>query len=186
MDKKITDILFNGITTLTEAYTLDEELRITRDAYFYIKADKEGKVPTIAERIKDKVSRKTYEAFKTLEEKNLLATNDPDSLNKFFETAHNIILATPKLQLQVAIDLNDQLLATVKNWVERQMVDRIFIDVVTKPQILAGCVIVYQGAFRDYSLRKQLEENAASVFKPVLERLAQAQAQELAASGNTN
>lgn len=175
-DEQVWDILFENVRTLEEAYRLDDELRVVQQQSFIVLAgdDKKSTRKTrspksLAEKSKALVSHSTYQKISELEAKQYISFSDQDTLRNFFEFAHRKIMETPRLQLQLAYEVNAQVLGTLYAWVKRELKSRVFLDIVVKPQILAGCIIVYQGVFRDYSLRTVLKTRAREIFKPIME-----------------
>lgn len=174
MDEKVWDILLLNIRTLEEAYRLDDELRIIQQESFVVgKKTGNGKkaLITLAEKVKSLISHTAYEKIKELEAKDFISQANPDELRNFFEFAHKKIMTTPHLQLQVAIEVNAQVLGSLYAWVRREVASRVFLDIVVKPQILAGCIIVYQGVFKDFSLRSVLRQRATEIFRPIMNDL---------------
>lgn len=174
MDEKVWEILFFNVRTLEEAYRLDDELRVIQQESFTVIPNKQKEsqgIDSLAEKSKNLISHITYQKMKEIEAKGYISFADPDALRNFFELAHRKIMQTPRLQLQVAQEVNAQILGTLYGWVRRELKGRVFLDFVVKPQILAGCIIVYQGVFRDYTLRSVLKHRAQEIFKPIMQEI---------------
>lgn len=170
MDKETLDYIFNNIRTLDEAYVLDDEFRIVQQASFDMKPDATGKVPLLSERVKNRVNARTYSMVKMLEEKKAINPNNMEETQVFFERVHQEIMKMPRLQVQVAIELQDNTLNFIYGWLKKEINTRFFLDIVTKPQILAGCIIVYNGVFRDFSMHALLHDNKKEIFGPIMQK----------------
>ncbi len=166
------DILFEEVRTLAEAYQLDDELRnIEQQSFGGLPSKPSGKSSSVslAEKVESTISSRTYHVLKELEAKGFINVNNPEQLSYFFQLAHKYIQQMPRLQLQIAVDLNEQMLTKVYAWVSRTVKNRVFLDIVVKPQILAGCAMVYRGVYRDFTLRTMLEEQSKAIFKPIID-----------------
>ena len=171
MDTTVWDILFNGVRTLEEAYLLDDELRVVEQMSYTSDLTEAGKDKGLLARSKDAVSYKTYTKLQEIEEKKLVVFTNPEELRLFFDQVHKQIMNVPRLQLQLAIEVNEQLLSGFYNFIKGVIKTPIFLEIVVKPSILAGCVVVYKGVYKDYSIRTRLEEHAAEVYGPIMKDL---------------
>lgn len=171
-DNEIWRKVFANVRTLDEAYRLDDELStIERENFRMVTREAEETGISLPERVKPKISSRLYQILLDLQEKRLLNFDDQDQVRLFFQNAHRVISQVPRLQIQVSIEVNEQILNTIYGWVRKEVEQTIFLDIVYKPQILAGCVIVYKGVFRDYSLRGRLEKHGREIFKPIMDRI---------------
>lgn len=199
IDDQTAQVLLKEVRTLDEAYALDNELRIVYQQSFSIvpepakakasqksttqsnqldnnttnqKTDGNRNTP-LANKIKDHVSVTTYGKIHELETKGIISLNKPDELRAFFESVHNLINRTPRLQLQIAVDLNMRLVTDTYEWVEKHFNQKVFLEVVVKPQLLAGCIIIYKGVYKDFSLRTVLMKRKEDIFSPIMQKLDQ-------------
>lgn len=173
MDKETIDFIFNNIRTLNEAYLLDDEFRIVQQESFNLKPDAAGQVPPLSERVKDKVNARTYAMVKMLEERGAINQQNLEETQVFFEVIHKEIMKMPRVQIQVAIELQDAALGMIYDYLKKEVNTRFFLDIVTKPQILAGCIVVYNGMFRDFSMHALLHDNKKDIFGPIMAKFSE-------------
>lgn len=85
-----------------------------------------------------------------LDEKNL-------SEKEIFKIEKNL-LSLPVLRLEIAFKPTDEFIKKLSDWVEKEAQQKVILDIVVNPKVVAGALIEYQGIFRDYSLSKRIEE----------------------------
>jgi F0F1-type ATP synthase delta subunit len=167
MDEKIWPLLFTDVRTLEEAYLLDDELKTVEQATYSI-GDKGNDPEALMAYVKDKISYKTYTKLQALIERNMVNFRDVNQLHMFFDQAHKQIMNIPRLQIQIAIEANDSLITAIYSWVKREVHDVVFLELITKPALIGGCVIVYEGMYKDYSVKYKLESDPKKVFEPIM------------------
>lgn len=167
MDDTTWRVLFQDVRTLEEAYELDDELRGIEQVSFQLVA-RDGSKVSLLKQLEKIVSYKTANKLQLLADKQLIDFASPESLRQFFDLAHKQVMKVPRLQLQLAIEVNEQLLDSIYKWIKGAVNKPVFLELVVKPNVMAGCIIVYAGIYKDYSVRFQLEEQAEAIFKPIM------------------
>ncbi len=64
--------------------------------------------------------------------------------------------ALPKLRLEIAFSPPESFIKRVSQWLEKELGQKIILDVVVNPKIIGGAVIEFQGKWRDFSLAKEI------------------------------
>lgn len=79
------------------------------------------------------------------------------SEKEIFKIEKNL-LSFPVLRLEIAFKPTDEFIKKLSDWVEKEAQQKVILDIVVNPKVVAGALIEYQGIFRDYSLSKRIEE----------------------------
>lgn len=66
------------------------------------------------------------------------------------------LLALPEIKLEIAFSPNDSFLEKISQWLEKELGQKVILDITVNPKVVAGAIIEYQGFFRDFSLAKNL------------------------------
>lgn len=69
-----------------------------------------------------------------------------------------LLYKTPTVSLTLAYNPSREFLERVKKWFEQNLGQRILLDLKVQPKLIAGAQILCKEHFRDYTVRRKLEE----------------------------
>lgn len=97
-------------------------------------------------------------------EKSFLDSFNKDNVNPIFESIEKSLSQTNILNIYLPFETNSQINSSLGQNL-RKLFDRIILlDVKFDPNLIAGCALSWQGIYRDYSLRKRIEDNKAQIM----------------------
>lgn len=89
-----------------------------------------------------------------------------DNVYQVFEAAEKEIKAIPALVIYLPIELPSEQLIILGNYVRKFFNnDHFLIEVKLDPTLLAGPAFVWQGIYKDYSIRQKLLENHQAILE---------------------
>jgi len=132
--------------TEEERETLREELK-TLSASLY---ERQG---AFEEALARRVRPATAETIQAI-----LTETEVSDRAKFFEEAHKALEFLKVLELSVAFDPKGGSIERIWQWVRKNVGERIILKFTVERSIGAGAIVVYRGKFRNYSLKKLLED----------------------------
>jgi len=64
----------------------------------------------------------------------------------------------PEIKLEIAFSPNNDFLNRISQWLEKELGQKIILDITVNPKVTAGAIIEYQGNWRDFSLAKKIDQ----------------------------
>src|SRR3989338_487144 len=117
-----------------------------------------GENKTTDEILGKKVGKSTAVKIKKLIEKNKINTFDYPAVEKLLSGLKECLKQSKTLKMSLAIDPSQETIGHIFNWVLENMGDGIVLDIDRDESILGGAVISFNGLYKDFSLRRALEE----------------------------
>ena len=108
------------------------------------------------EKVAGKVSGDFEQAVSNLESQGKLP-KAPEELDKFLNSLDGFVEKLPRVKIKLAFSPGREFLAKVSGWFEKELGQKIILDISLEPKIIGGMVIEYKGQYRDYSLSNQIE-----------------------------
>lgn len=71
--------------------------------------------------------------------------------------AYRTICALPILQLTLAFEPSEVVIGNISRWARQNLADGVLLDLSLDRSVLGGAIIMYQGKFYDFTLRKKLQ-----------------------------
>jgi len=68
----------------------------------------------------------------------------------------------PEIKLEIAFSPDDNFINKISWWLEKALGQKIILDIIVNPKVVAGAIIEYQGNWRDFSLAKKIDQLFAS------------------------
>ncbi len=96
-------------------------------------------------------------SLQKLAAENNVSTSDPSSMQSFLVKVQESITALPQLELTLSIAPTKDFIKQITRTIARQSNKLVLIALKVDQSIIAGAQIGFQGRYKDYSLRKQLE-----------------------------
>lgn len=80
-----------------------------------------------------------------------------EDIKAILSSAYRTICALPILQMTLAFEPSEAVIGNISRWARQTLAPGILLDLSLDRSILGGAIIIYQGKFFDYSLRKKLQ-----------------------------
>jgi hypothetical protein len=107
--------------------------------------------------------RKTIESLET---EGKFPANRRDQ-NTFFNELKKYLSSLSVVRLVLAFTPREEFLEHLSDYFEKATGKKIVLDVLVKEGAVAGCLVEYEGEYRDYSMAKKLEEVLAGCSRKV-------------------
>lgn len=78
-------------------------------------------------------------------------------VQKFLGELRDAITALPVVQISLAFSPKAKVIGLIHDWFYRTFRKMVILDIIVKPDLLAGSIISYNGKYYDYSLGKETE-----------------------------
>lgn len=89
------------------------------------------------------------------------------NLTEIFTSLETTAQSQKPALIYTAIELPDDEIDKLGVYLRQSYEERFLFDLKIDPSLIAGCSIVYNGLFKDYSLRKKLETNKEAILKEI-------------------
>ena len=113
---------------------------------------------------KDKGFERVYDKvilIKPLLDNNASVSPDTTMLSHQLSQIREVVNNIDPVQITIAVVPDENLIQSVKRWAEKNLGDKVILDIKTDYSILGGSRIIYKGIFKDYSINSLL----SSYFK---------------------
>lgn len=111
------------------------------------------------DQILDKTAGKsTADKIKRLIAQDKINPTDYDSLEKLLTTLKETLKKIKTLKISLAIDPPGKMVEHFFDWVKENIGQGIILDIDKDETILGGAIITFNGIYKDFSLRRSLEE----------------------------
>ena len=111
------------------------------------------------EEILDKtVGKSTADTLRKLIEKNKIDPSNFSSLDKLLNDLKEDLKKMKILKISLAIDPSQEQIDHIFDWVKENLGKGIILDIDKDESILGGAVISFNGQYKDFSLKRTLEE----------------------------
>ncbi len=104
--------------------------------------------------ISESYAKKIMEVFS----KNNLNINDRDTVRNFFETLKGLIKKFKVINLVLAFDPTFRTIENVHNFVKETIGVGYILDIEVSESILGGAIVIFNGKYSDFSLKKTIED----------------------------
>jgi F0F1-type ATP synthase delta subunit len=147
-------IYFDLMTSLKT--TLDvENLSCEIDTFMssFLKSDK-----TSLEKSLDLISVDSAKKITQTFSKNNLNINDKDTVIDFFETLKDLLNKFKVIKLVLAFNPTYKIITNIHNFVKDTIGVGYILDIEISEEILGGAIIIFNGKYCDFSLKKDIED----------------------------
>lgn len=90
--------------------------------------------------------------------KNNFDLNDKDAVTGFFETLKNLVKKLKVIKLALAFDPSYKTIENIHNFVKNTLGIGYILDIEVSEDVLGGAVVIFNGKYNDFSLKKRVEE----------------------------
>ncbi len=147
IDKAIVKKTIQELQTTDHLYEFISDVDKVNEALF---ASKHLEIDRI---ISDNMHADTAELVKS----SLQSTSSTD-LNNFLLELTEALKATPKFSMTLAFKPDQSFINDLFEWIKANVGDTYFLEFTVDPEIIGGGVFVYNGLYKDHSLKKQLNK----------------------------
>lgn len=143
------DELLNKLPTKTDVTNFVSIIDLMLESLYNVKNNKLENI------LKKSLSVKTAETFKKIF---LQYGNDKEKIRNFLTELKAKLQNFKTLKLTLAIEPSKETLERINNWVRLNMGNGIIPEIEQDPRIIGGAIIEIDGIYKDYSLKKRLDE----------------------------
>lgn len=118
-----------------------------------------GRRGEISDKIEKNFSFAEREKLLELIKRKKLDLNNALKLEKFINNIRQEVKNMEVLKLVVGFEISSEQLSKISAWLIRNLDRKIILDVTIDKSIVGGATIIFKGKYKDYSLKKYVEEN---------------------------
>lgn len=115
-----------------------------------------------------KISVQTEEKLKGIFKKNNLDILDRETVKNDLSQLKKILKSFKVIKLSIAFYPSREIIEKVSKWIKSNLGAEYLLDIEVNKSIIGGAIIVFNGKYRDMTLRKTLEETFANKNKEIL------------------
>jgi len=101
--------------------------------------------------------------------KNNLDTNNRVVVSGFFETLKELIKKLKTIKLVLAFDPTDKTIEKIHNFVKDILGIGYVLDIETSEDVLGGAIVIFNGKYNDFTLKKRVEDAFILKNKDILQ-----------------
>jgi F0F1-type ATP synthase delta subunit len=161
--KKDISIYFDLITSLKTTQEVDSlvcEIDTLMLSFF------ESKKVSI-EKALDSISTDLASKIMQIFVKNNLDINNRDTVANFFKALKELIKKLKVIKLVLAFDPTNKTIENIHNFVEETVGVGYILDIEVSSDILAGAIIMFNGKYNDFTLKKSIEDTFETKNKEI-------------------
>ncbi|MCX6759693.1 MAG: F0F1 ATP synthase subunit delta [Candidatus Nealsonbacteria bacterium] len=149
--KKIFEDFAKKIKTKEELIFYLEEIAQIRQIIF-----KDKDIP-LSKKVERKVDGE-FRKFLEISEKEEVISKNPGQQSSFFQELEKYLQSLPEIKLEIAFSPDDNSLDRISQWFEKELGQKIILDLIINPRVVGGAIIDYRGNWRDFSLAKKIDQ----------------------------
>lgn len=134
----------------------------TKDQVLLLDAQIDELVESLYEVKKNRINEilnKTAGAGTSLLLKKALAkTKDRDQARDFLQKLKNKLQSLKTFKLTISFEPTDEIIDKLYEWIKTNIKDNVILEIYHDKTILGGAIIDYEGFYKDYTLKKMLDE----------------------------
>ena len=150
-----------SVKTTEEAQKLTLQIDNLLESLFY-----EGK-----EEFEKAVSAIRYDVSEIIKEEFLRDEkyNGKETIKDFLTKLKEKIQTLKILELNIAFDPSDKTIETIHDWVLNNIGEDYVLSVTVDKRLIGGAIVIYDGKYKDFSLKKKLDEVFAAKREEIAE-----------------
>lgn len=106
------------------------------------------------------------EKFLSFLRENNVAIDNPSSLKDFFLKLQTTIAQLPVFSLTIAFEPSEATLQAISSWFLLNLKKQMLFEFTVDSSLIGGAVINYNGKFKDYSVKKPVEQLVIKLMQP--------------------
>ncbi len=111
----------------------------------------------LSERAKENISEDFGKELEELEKKKIISKN-PEENRIFFENFEKYLQDLPQIKIEMAFRPKKEFVNKISLWLEKEINQKVVLDLIFNPEIVGGAIIEYQGRQINFSLAKKINE----------------------------
>jgi len=149
--EKIFEDLVKKIRTKEELiFFLEETARVQQIIF-------KDKGLSLSKKAEGKVGGEFKKLIERLEKEGIISGN-LEQQSAFWKKLEKELKSLPEIKLEIAFSPDDNSLERISQWLEKELGQKIILDLTINPKIVAGAIIEYRGNWRDFSLAKEIDK----------------------------
>jgi len=128
-----------------------EEINLVKGVIF-----KNINIP-LSKKVKRNISEDFRKELEELERKKIISKN-PEKNQIFFENLKKYLQKFPQVKIEIAFQPKKKFVNEISLWLEKEINQKIVLDLTFNPKIVGGAIIEYQGKQINFSLAKKIDE----------------------------
>ena len=100
----------------------------------------------------------TYDTMILLIRDHEIDIKDAHMLYRFLHGIKDLVTHVPTVEISLAFTPTPRFLDRVSGWLFENFKEPILLDLSVDPEIAGGAIVAFKGIYKDYSLRKKMEE----------------------------
>jgi len=77
---------------------------------------------------------------------------------EFLDELRNYLLSLPKIKLTLAFQPNKEFLKQISEWLQKEVGQKIVLNIFVNPHIVGGAIIEYKGKYLNFSLIREIQQ----------------------------
>lgn len=139
-------------------FDLITSLRTTREAVSFT-----SEIDTfVLKNTLDSISEDCAQKIMLFFSKNNLDVHDKDTVSNFSKTLKELIKKLKVIKLVLAFDPSYKTIRNIHNFVKETIGIGYILDVEVSQDLLGGAIVIFDGKYSDFSLRKSIEDTFAN------------------------
>jgi len=116
----------------------------------------------------DSISSNSAQKIKEVFSKNNLDINDRDTVAGFLETLKGLLKKFKVIKLVLAFDPTRKTIENIHNFVKETLGIGYILDIEISQDLLGGAVVIFNGKYYDFTLKKSIEDTFGTKNKEIL------------------
>lgn len=137
--------IFATIQTKEDLYLIKEEISMLKQSLFKTNSKEFENV------LKNELRRDVSLAL----QKDLQSSKDPKD---YLEGLEKMLSSVEQVKIQVAYQLSAKSLASIRDWVSKNITEFVVLDIYYNPSIIAGAAISYKGKYYGSTVSAKIDE----------------------------
>ncbi|MDP2946579.1 MAG: F0F1 ATP synthase subunit delta [Nanoarchaeota archaeon] len=143
---------------------LTEKIRTKEELIFFLEEiSKVGQIifkdkeVSLSKKIEGKVSGELKKFLERLEKEGVISGSQ-ERQSAFLEKLGKELQSLPEIKLEIAFSPDDDFLNKISQWFEKELGQKIILDLTINPKVIGGAIAEYRGNWRDFSLAKEINQ----------------------------
>ena len=148
---KVFEDFAKKIVTKEDLIFFLEEINLVKGLIF-----KNINIP-LSKRVKENIREDFRKELEELEKKKIISKN-PKENQIFFENFKKYLQNLPQVKIEMAFQPKKKFVNKIFLWLEKEINQKVVLDLIFNPEIVGGAIIEYQGKQINFSLAKKIDE----------------------------
>lgn len=151
LDKPLSSQIMEIVKTKEEAARFVEDLKKLADSLFNAKSDFE-------QALKKNIPFPKKEKLLEMLKNNNIDKNNFSQMQEFLSLLLETIEKMPVLTIKIGFEPREETIENISEWLQLKLGKNILLEAEVDKNIIAGALISYNGAYKDYSLKNKIDK----------------------------